>query len=175
MYSVSPEQVADIEKRFTYHRPGGDQPARYATLRGYARELAHTVCRMVPDGREKSLALTKLEEAIFWANAGIARNEQWAEPTPTEPLPEGVAPLSALAADYTQPPFITPPVARPFGGDVRGVATDGQSQIVQPIPGGTGAQQRFEQEHGMVASPKPPAQHVQVEPVDLAGDAGKNG
>ena len=28
-----------------------------------------------PDSRELSLALTNLEQAVFWANASIARNE----------------------------------------------------------------------------------------------------
>ncbi|WP_459213736.1 Acb2/Tad1 domain-containing protein [Paenibacillus macerans] len=28
----------------------------------------------VPNSREKSLAMTKLEQSVFWANAGIARN-----------------------------------------------------------------------------------------------------
>jgi hypothetical protein len=31
---------------------------------------------LVPAGRELSLALTKLEEAMMWANDGIARNQQ---------------------------------------------------------------------------------------------------
>ena len=30
----------------------------------------------VPDGREKSLAMTKLEECCMWANAGIARSKE---------------------------------------------------------------------------------------------------
>lgn len=28
---------------------------------------------LVPDGREKATAITKLEEFMMWANAGIAR------------------------------------------------------------------------------------------------------
>lgn len=69
------EQPSDIDKRFTYHPPVGDQAERYDDLRGKFRELAHAIVDAVPMSREQSLALTKLEESCFWANAGIARNE----------------------------------------------------------------------------------------------------
>jgi hypothetical protein len=65
----------DIDNRFTYHAPKGTQPERYEYLRRQARNLATDIVRNCPDSRERSLALTKLEEAIFWANASIARNE----------------------------------------------------------------------------------------------------
>lgn len=61
-----------IEQSFTYHAPKGDQPGRYLTLRNAAKELALMINESVPEGREKSLAITKLEEAIMWANKGIA-------------------------------------------------------------------------------------------------------
>lgn len=38
-----------------------------------AREFADLVLTAVPAGREQSLALTKIEEAVAWAKAGIAR------------------------------------------------------------------------------------------------------
>ena len=65
----------DIDTRFTYHAPKAGQPEQYEELRGRARALAHYSNLVVPDGREKSLALTKLEEFVFWANAAIARND----------------------------------------------------------------------------------------------------
>jgi hypothetical protein len=37
------------------------------------RRAADAVLDLVPPGREQSLAFTALEEAMFWANAGIAR------------------------------------------------------------------------------------------------------
>lgn len=95
MYPVTERDQADIEKRFTYHRPGGDQAERYVSLRAYARELATVLLRSVPDCRERDVALAKLEESIFWANAGIARNERWSEPAPAEPLPVGAHSLAA--------------------------------------------------------------------------------
>jgi hypothetical protein len=69
------EQNEKIEKAFTYHAPTGDQPARYVALRDAAKALAYLIDKSVKESREKSLAFTKLEEAVMWANAGIARNE----------------------------------------------------------------------------------------------------
>jgi hypothetical protein len=65
----------EITKRFTYHKPHGDQPARYVELRDKAKEFAELIVELTPASREQSLALTKLEESVFWANASIARNE----------------------------------------------------------------------------------------------------
>lgn len=64
-----------IENNFTYHSPKNDQPRRYEGLRERAKELAYLIEAYVPNSHEKSLALTKLEEAVMWANSGIARNE----------------------------------------------------------------------------------------------------
>lgn len=66
-----------IERRFTHHPPikSKHQPERYNDIRDAARKLAVMICEMCPQSRERSLAITKLEEASFWANASIARNE----------------------------------------------------------------------------------------------------
>jgi hypothetical protein len=69
------KQADDINNRFTYHAPKDDQPARYVTIREKGKELAIVITSLSQPSREQSLALTKLEEAIMWANAGIARNE----------------------------------------------------------------------------------------------------
>jgi len=66
---------AEIDKRFTYHAPKGDQAARYQELRDAAKTLAELIVSKTPASREQSLALTSLEETCFWANASIARNE----------------------------------------------------------------------------------------------------
>jgi hypothetical protein len=65
----------EIEKRFTYHPPKEDQPKKYEKLRALAKELAYLINNLCPESRERSLAQTKLEEAVMWANAAIARNE----------------------------------------------------------------------------------------------------
>lgn len=63
-----------IENNFTYHPPKDGQPEKYVNLREKAKELAYLIAETVPPSREQSLALTNLEQAIFWANAGVARN-----------------------------------------------------------------------------------------------------
>lgn len=64
-----------IQNDFTYHAPSSEQIVDMQALREHARLLAHAINTYVPDGREKSSALTRLEEVIFHANAGIARGE----------------------------------------------------------------------------------------------------
>ena len=66
----------DTGNVFTYHRPFGDQPARYEALRSQAKLLAEAIQAMCPESREKSLAFTNLQQAIMWANASIAINEK---------------------------------------------------------------------------------------------------
>ena len=68
--------VKNIENNFVYHKPFGDQLDRYVSIRDKAKELALHINNTCPDSREKSLAMTKLEEAVMWANAAIARNEE---------------------------------------------------------------------------------------------------
>lgn len=80
IYVLTEKQSADLEKNFTYHPPSGDQPARFGLLRSAAKTLALLISENTPLSREQSLALTNLEQAIFWANAAIARNETEAPP-----------------------------------------------------------------------------------------------
>lgn len=63
-----------IENAFTYHQPKESQPEKYEALRSKVKELAYLIDELCPDSREKSLAMTKLEEASMWANASVARN-----------------------------------------------------------------------------------------------------
>ena len=64
----------EIDNNFKYHAPKEGQPKLYETIREMAKGLAYFIDMNVPNSREKSLAITKLEECVMWANSGIARN-----------------------------------------------------------------------------------------------------
>ena len=64
-----------LENNYKYHAPKEGQPEKYEELRKTAKEFACLCVAFCPESRERSLALTKIEEAVMWANASIARNE----------------------------------------------------------------------------------------------------
>lgn len=64
----------NIENNFTHHPPKEGQPELYTYLREEFKRLAYIVDAHCPNSREKSMTFTKLEEAMFWANASIARS-----------------------------------------------------------------------------------------------------
>jgi hypothetical protein len=65
----------DINHRFSYHPPKDTETIKaHEDVREELRVTASLLDAMLPDSREKSLAITKLEEALMWANAAIARN-----------------------------------------------------------------------------------------------------
>jgi len=66
--------TSDLVNRFRYHAPDDEKIVKHSNVRNQLLELAIEWDASLPDGREKALALTKLEEAMFWANAAIARN-----------------------------------------------------------------------------------------------------
>jgi hypothetical protein len=63
----------ELALRFTAHSVDDDAVTCLDAVRAAMRTAALRVLQVVPDGRERALALTKLEETMFWANAGIAR------------------------------------------------------------------------------------------------------
>jgi len=64
----------DLDNIYKYHKPKENQHDKYVGIRSKAKELAKLIEASCPDSREKSVAFTQLETAVFWANAGIARN-----------------------------------------------------------------------------------------------------
>lgn len=67
-------EQADIDNRFMYHPPKSGQTESYLMVRAVAKTLAELINEVCPDSREKSLAMTAIEEAVMWANASIARH-----------------------------------------------------------------------------------------------------
>lgn len=65
--------LARVRNDFTYHRPPADEQHRFLALRSKALELAELIIEHCPTGREQASALTRLEEAVAHANAGVAR------------------------------------------------------------------------------------------------------
>jgi hypothetical protein len=66
----------DILNRFASHAATTEEKQlEHGSVRGSCLELAQHLNAALPEGREKSLAITKLEEVMFWANAAIARAE----------------------------------------------------------------------------------------------------
>jgi dihydroorotase-like cyclic amidohydrolase len=64
----------DLANRFTYHPPTGDQRHRYELIRDYAHGLVSLISNHCPDSDERDNAIDRVDEAIMWANASIARH-----------------------------------------------------------------------------------------------------
>lgn len=67
--------MIDLARDFTYHAPKEGQPERYQEIRDAGRDFAEIIVGECPTSPEREHAITKIHEAIMWANASIARNE----------------------------------------------------------------------------------------------------
>jgi hypothetical protein len=66
----------DLRNRFEYHAPNEAKKTAHEKIRWECHCLADLFNELLPDGRDKALAITQLEIAMFWANASIARNQE---------------------------------------------------------------------------------------------------
>lgn len=62
-----------VKRNFTSYPVGDEQNSAMQAVREECETLAMLICDKCPNGREKSLALTNLEQVMFWADAAIAR------------------------------------------------------------------------------------------------------
>lgn len=64
----------DLINRFTYHPPTVEQGNSYVKLRQQGLVFAALIVDLCPPGRQTSLAITAIEEAVMRANAAIAQD-----------------------------------------------------------------------------------------------------
>jgi len=70
---------SDIDNRFAYHAPRDHATKKaHEEMRDMCRGLAVAINEhpLVPEGREKSLAITHLETVMYWVNSAIARRPE---------------------------------------------------------------------------------------------------
>jgi len=63
----------ELRNRFRYHAPSASRAIQHENIRDLLFQVAGYLNDNLPEGREKALVMTKLEEVMFWANAAIAR------------------------------------------------------------------------------------------------------
>lgn len=64
----------NIDRDYDHHAPRNEEDiSLHEQVRAAMKSHAAFLDTLVPDGREKAVMHTKLEEAMMWANAGVAR------------------------------------------------------------------------------------------------------
>ena len=82
-----PIDPQEIQRRFGFHPATDTRTANaHDDVRQGCAQLADVIVQATPECREQSLALTALEETMFYANAAIARPA--AAPRPSRPHPD---------------------------------------------------------------------------------------
>lgn len=66
----------EMDRRFTYHPPTGEQKELYSAIRHIARDMAMCIRDLCPDCHEKQVAIDALDVATMMANAAIARHPE---------------------------------------------------------------------------------------------------
>ena len=67
-----PQNLTDqINESLTNHSPTADEIGDIESIRTIGKSLGFQFNRYCPDSRERSIAVTKLEEAIMWAVKSI--------------------------------------------------------------------------------------------------------
>lgn len=64
----------DLKNRFAYHPPKtAERVDQHEQVRSECFMLAVLLNHLLPDGREKAVVMTHLEDAMMWSNAALAR------------------------------------------------------------------------------------------------------
>ena len=71
------DAIEQLEHNLTNHAPQDEDIIdRFEELREQAKSFGRAIIRFCPESRERSLALTNLEQTTMWAVASIARNQE---------------------------------------------------------------------------------------------------
>lgn len=62
----------ELDNWFMYHKPEGDQADRYEKLRAAGKAFAEVVLSLTPSSADQAVAIRKIREAVYSANASIA-------------------------------------------------------------------------------------------------------
>ena len=71
------DPIEGLYHNLTNHAPiSPDIVDLFDEIRGAAKLLGRKILELSPESRERSLAITNLEQTVMWAVAGIARNQE---------------------------------------------------------------------------------------------------
>lgn len=62
-----------LENIFVPNALKEEQAEKCDAIRAMAKEIAYLIGEACPNGREKSLAMTKLEESVMWADVSMRK------------------------------------------------------------------------------------------------------
>ena len=63
----------DVARWFKYHAPPDEATIEaHRRIRAMGKRFAKDILLQTPIGREQTIAIRKVREAVMWANAGIA-------------------------------------------------------------------------------------------------------
>jgi hypothetical protein len=66
--------AAEITRRFSYYPPTDEFQRLHITVRHAVLSTAQHLADVLPECHEKAVAIEKLEEAMFWAQAAVERS-----------------------------------------------------------------------------------------------------
>lgn len=71
---ITPLMSKEIDRRFDFVSDiSEEKTAQCIALRAAHKKLAKQIAKVTPPGRERAMALTNLEQALFYTIAGIVR------------------------------------------------------------------------------------------------------
>jgi len=71
-HAVTHAEVENLMFSLTNQPPAAEQVEDMEALRAFAKNLGRAILIHVPPSRERSLAITHLEDSVMWAIKGIA-------------------------------------------------------------------------------------------------------